>query len=233
MARRKSQPEAVRAKFLLAERLRTVRAELFGERGGPELARRVGIPIRTWYNYESGVTVPSEVLLRFIELTAVEPVWLLHGTGSKFRRANPSGGGSSEKAGSVVTLLRTALRQLEGDPGRSDAPARSSSGSDSATIDLPGDRTVRMEGDAMSPIIADGAFVAFAAEEQAPADLDGKMVVAWLDDRPLVRWFEISGRFAVLRAENPSFEPSMVLIDLGGSPEKTRLRRVLWIGTSH
>ena len=60
MARRKNPPESVRTKGRLAERLREVRSDLFGERGGPELARRLGLPIRTWYNYEIGVTVPAE-----------------------------------------------------------------------------------------------------------------------------------------------------------------------------
>src|SRR5213593_3663621 len=85
MARRKTLPDSVQAKFSLAERLRSLRAELYGERGGPELARRLGLPIRTWYNYESGVTVPAEVVLKIIELTSVEPIWLLHGHGPKFR----------------------------------------------------------------------------------------------------------------------------------------------------
>src|SRR4028119_1498977 len=64
MARRKNLPEAVQTKASLSEQLRAIRAELFGERGGPELARRLGIPIRTWYNYESGVTVPAQGALR-------------------------------------------------------------------------------------------------------------------------------------------------------------------------
>ena len=45
----------------------------------------LGIPVRTWYNYENGVTVPAEIILRIVELTAVEPVWLLRGEGPKFR----------------------------------------------------------------------------------------------------------------------------------------------------
>src|SRR5438270_8742571 len=88
MARRKTLPDSVKAKFELADRLRLLRSELYGERGGPELARRLGLPIRTWYNYESGVTVPAEVVLKIIELTSVEPIWLLHGQGPKFRAAS-------------------------------------------------------------------------------------------------------------------------------------------------
>ena len=66
MARRKTLPESVRTKYSLAERLSALRAELYGERGGPELARQLGLPVRTWYNYESGVTVPAEVILRIV-----------------------------------------------------------------------------------------------------------------------------------------------------------------------
>ena len=85
MARSKTLPESVRAKLALAERLAALRSELFGDRGGPEMARRLGIPVRTWYNYEGGVTVPAEVILKIIELTAVEAGWLLHGEEPKFR----------------------------------------------------------------------------------------------------------------------------------------------------
>ena len=91
MARRKTTPELVREKCSLAERLRAIRAELFGERGGPELARRLGIPVRTWYNYEAGVTVPAEVVLRVIQLTSLEPAWLLTGKGPKFRLSASEG----------------------------------------------------------------------------------------------------------------------------------------------
>jgi hypothetical protein len=69
----------------LAGRLRAVRVERFGDGGLPELARRLDLPARTWHNYESGVTVPGDVLLRFLVITAVEPGWLLDGRGPKYR----------------------------------------------------------------------------------------------------------------------------------------------------
>jgi hypothetical protein len=40
---------------LLAERLKEVWEELFGEYGVSELASRLGIPARTWQNYEMGI----------------------------------------------------------------------------------------------------------------------------------------------------------------------------------
>src|SRR5215469_2426216 len=114
MARRKTLPDSVQAKYALAERLRSLRAELYGERGGPELARRLGLPVRTWYNYESGVTVPAEVILKIVELTSVEPIWLLHGKGPKYRNSVLERRESAIRPGvSVESLLRTALKMLE------------------------------------------------------------------------------------------------------------------------
>ena len=269
MARRKTLPESVRAKYSLAERLSTLRAELYGERGGPELARQLGLPVRTWYNYESGVTVPAEVILRMIELTSVEPMWLLHGKGTKFRpqaaerRETVVGPGVS-----VGSLLRTALHMLE--EGKATQPTLIvSKGSPAHPTDEPSDvvllavddstsgpitkssgpryvaarsewldaerecRCIRIEGAAMSPIVGDGAYVAFAKSEEDPIGLDGKMVVAWVDKQPVVRWFQYGGRYAVLRAENPATNPVTILIDLEDEDRPARFRRVLWINTPH
>jgi len=136
MARQKTPPSAFRSKQVLAERIMALRMELFGSRGGPELARRLGIPTRTWYNYEGGITVPGETLLKIIEVTSVEPKWLLHGTGPRFSapRDDPSQTmtSSAMKVNAMVasalerdmpasskvavcTLLRAALRLLEND----------------------------------------------------------------------------------------------------------------------
>src|SRR5215213_6146213 len=123
MARRKNLPEAVQTKASLSERLRAIRAELFGERGGPELARRLGIPIRTWYNYESGVTVPGEVLLRFVELTGVDPIWLLHGEGPRYRTFPPPVKSSGPEH-SVEALLSRALQRLSRNGLRDEQAAR-------------------------------------------------------------------------------------------------------------
>lgn len=114
MARRKNAPDQVRVKCKLAERLRELRLELFGERGGPEMARRLALPVRTWYNYEAGVTVPAEVVLRIVEMTSAEPTWLLHGKGPRYRNSSPSPlDTSSDSETSVTGLLRAALRRLE------------------------------------------------------------------------------------------------------------------------
>ena len=47
-------------KMDLAYRVRTVREELYGEHGGPLLAQEIGVPFRTWMNYEDGCTIPGK-----------------------------------------------------------------------------------------------------------------------------------------------------------------------------
>ena len=278
MARRKTLPESVRAKLALAERLAALRSELFGDRGGPEMARRLGIPVRTWYNYEGGVTVPAEVILKIIELTSVEAGWLLHGEEPRFRHAHADRGELvGQSTLTVGALLRTALQMLEKDepawtrrdetasgPDQLEGPApgaewnasdsRTALESDrSDTSDGHGDeagsrisqprrdwlaaqrdnRCIQVSGDSMTPILADGASVAFAQGEEDTRQLDGKMVVTWVENQPLVRWFQHCGRFALLRAENPNTVPQQVLVDLEDPKQRPRFRRVVGFNSPH
>jgi len=277
MARRKTLPESVRAKLQLAERLTALRSELFGERGGPEMARRLGIPVRTWYNYEGGVTVPAEVVLKIIELTSVEAGWLLHGEGPKFRHGR---GDHREVATSPTTtigaLLRTALELLERDGstpakvggelndgnhaeysatsndlhslaygdgaiGEEDGRVSRADRTDTDFVESRREwqaahrdnRCIKVSGDAMAPVVADGASVAFARDEEDARQLDGKMVVTWLENQAVVRWFQHCGRFALLRAENPTTVPQQLLVDLEDARQRPQFRRVLWINTPH
>ncbi len=113
MARKKTSLLRVNVKADISRRLREIRQELFGEHGGPELARNLGLPARTWYNYETGVTVPAEVLLSFIEQTETNPLWLLTGNGPKYRR------GLEDMVLSDLTpeeLIRRGLEKLEERP---------------------------------------------------------------------------------------------------------------------
>ena len=68
----------------LASRVREVRENLYGANGGPLLAEALRLPYRTWTNYESGCTIPAQVILRFIEITRADPHWLLTGEGEKY-----------------------------------------------------------------------------------------------------------------------------------------------------
>ncbi|WZO96151.1 S24 family peptidase [Isosphaeraceae bacterium EP7] len=110
MARKKTPKIRINVKASISRRLREIRQEMFGEHGGPELARRLNLPARTWYNYETGVTVPAEVLLGFIEQTSTNPLWLLSGEGAKFHS------GVEDQVLSDLTpveLIRKGLEKLE------------------------------------------------------------------------------------------------------------------------
>jgi hypothetical protein len=263
MARRRNPPELVRAKWQLADRIRSIRTELYGERGLAELAKQIGVPVRTWYSYETGVTVPAEVLLRFIELTHVEPLWLQHGQGNKIQAAAgnmPPGSEADDLfdydqpeavderfwGARFEVELPAEEAALEGESAVSVAvmeppsrPIGRPIGGRVGTQALTHTATrrtlscVRMEGEAMLPIIAPGAFVAIADAAEEPAALEGKMVVARIGGRTLVRWFHRYGQYALLRAENSTFEPKTELIDLASQNADQVIRRVLWIGTSH
>lgn len=273
MARCKNSPDTLRAKSELADRLRQIRTERFGERGGPELSRQLGLPVRTWYNYEVGVTVPGEVLLRFVDLLGVEPQWLLHGEGPKYRPRSISEAARAKDGDSVVGLLRRALELLDTQVGSlpgvafppESRPAYSDSDDSSDSEDTllihvrsdhgadpdrsgpeflkvsrdcwvesdPDFRCARNRGDAMEPVLSDGAFVGFAARPEPVEDLDGELVAYSVDGHPIFRWLQLAGRFALLRAENPARE-AILPVDLEGSPPESRqFRRVLWASSGH
>ena len=68
----------------LAQRVGEIRHEWYGAHGGPLLAEALRLPYRTWRNYEAGVTIPALVILRFIEISGANPLWLLRGEGEKY-----------------------------------------------------------------------------------------------------------------------------------------------------
>jgi transcriptional regulator with XRE-family HTH domain len=96
--------------LVLAGRLRELRRVCFGEHGGPLLAERLGLPPRTWANYEQGVMIPGTVILKLIDATGVSPHWLLTGQGVRSdRRGRARRGVGSlpvHRAGDVVETRR-------------------------------------------------------------------------------------------------------------------------------
>lgn len=97
-----SAPESTPSSGELGERLRVIREEIYGVDGVAELARLLGISARTWTRYEGiGELASAQVLLRFIELTGVDPLWLLKGEGPRYRHTldrRPEGAGPGDGA---------------------------------------------------------------------------------------------------------------------------------------
>jgi hypothetical protein len=114
MARAKTPAKAIATRLALAGRVTALRTEMFGERGGAAMARRLGLPLRTWYNYEEGTAIPAEVVLRVIEMTSVETDWLLNGRGPKYRQTTLNGDDEPRPTALMAhALLKQALELLE------------------------------------------------------------------------------------------------------------------------
>ncbi len=256
MARKKTSTVRVNVKAQISSRLREVRQELFGEHGGPELARRLNLPARTWYNYETGVTVPAEVLLSFIDQTGTNPVWLLAGQGPKYRHGVQD---QVLEGLAPAELIRLGLERLEQEPPQvvlvapEALPAEQVS--DFAVVDLvplgtladghPGPATghvlayrdwvpnpretiaVTVPDAAMHPVLPAGSIVAVDRSVRDPHRLQGKLVAAVLDGRPLIRWLELSGRHLILRPNQPGPEFPLFPFEVDGDPSPW-LGQVAW-----
>ena len=70
----------------LSERIRLVRIDLFGEHGGRLLAGLLRVPQRDLTRMEAGGPIPGLLILRLIEVTGVNPNWLLSGEGDRYDR---------------------------------------------------------------------------------------------------------------------------------------------------
>jgi SOS-response transcriptional repressor LexA len=260
VARKKTPPLRMNVKAQISGRLRDVRQELFGEHGGPELARRLGLPARTWYNYESGVTVPGEVLLNFISHTGVNPLWLLSGQGPRYQRS------AEDQVLADLTpeeLIRRGLEKLEQEPHEvvlvapENLPGENAS--DFVAVDLvspaalmgganpnanrtgahilayrqwiphPRDTVaVRLEDDAMRPILPAGSVVAVDRSMRDPEPLQGRMVAAAPEGRTIIRWMELSGRHMILRPNQPSREHPLIPVELRDRSANPILGQVVW-----
>ena len=104
----------VSVKASLSRRLRDIRQELFGDHGGPELARRLNLPARTM-SPDQGDGAGRGVARLHRPHRALGPLWLLSGEGPSRTRERP--GGSSVLADlSPIELIRRGLEKLEQEP---------------------------------------------------------------------------------------------------------------------
>jgi hypothetical protein len=256
VARKKTSKVRVNVKASISRRLRDVRQELFGEHGGPELARRLNLPARTWYNYETGVTVPAEVLLSFIDQTGANPVWLLSGEGERYHREPDS---TSLSNLSPIQLIRRGLEKLEQQPSEvpSIDPIQGDPRSDFVSVSLVPLASliqgtidprlvegqvlayrawlphaletvaVRLEDEAMFPILPAGSVVAIDRSVTDPQRLQGKMVAAKLEGSTMIRWLDLSGRHLIFRPNMPSRDYPLIPVELDDSANPI-LGQIVW-----
>ena len=88
--------QKIQRRIGIAARVRQIRRDFYGEDGVEKLAGALGVPAETWRNYERGVTMPAELLLAFMALTAPIPTGYSLVTGNALvRRLRSLGGGTS------------------------------------------------------------------------------------------------------------------------------------------
>jgi hypothetical protein len=257
VARKKTPKVRLSIKTSLSRRLREIRQELFGDHGGPELARRLSLPARTWYNYETGVTVPAEVLLAFIELTGASPTYLVSGEGARY-----AGPPEEHRVAdlSPIELIRRGLEKLERERA---VPTPATAGPEGSPAEFlavnvfppeeltsPNPDPTRAEGrvlayphwfpnpsetiagrvgdDSMSPILPEGSIVAIDRTQDDPTALQGRIVAARHEGRLLIRWLDVSGRHVILRPNHPGRDHPLVAVEADEQPADFLLGRVVW-----
>jgi hypothetical protein len=87
---------------------------------------------------------------------------------------------------------------------------------------------VRLEDDAMHPILPSGSIVAVDRSVTDPQQLQGRIVAACPDREPLIRWLEISGRHLILRPNQPTRDHPMVPVEIDGQPDGMIIGQVVW-----
>ena len=87
--------ELVELRRAIAGRVEIVQRVATGRFGGAAMARRLGIPERTWYGlvHRKGHAISAHVILQLLYYYRVEAAFLLHGTGPIFRLDAANGSG--------------------------------------------------------------------------------------------------------------------------------------------
>src|SRR5262249_30732573 len=87
---------------------------------------------------------------------------------------------------------------------------------------------VRLEDDAMHPILPAGSRVAIDRSVTNPQLLQGRMVAAAPEGKPMVHWLDLSGRHMILRPHQPNREHPLIPIEMGGRGEGVIIGQVVW-----
>lgn len=214
MPRQKNEPDVVSRKMDLAQRLKQIRLEIFGHRGGPELARRLNLPTRTWYNYEKGVTIPGEILLDFLLLTQVPLENLLTGIEEKPEQ---------QKRVSLPGALKIEPTESVESDSYQVEPLRKAE-SAAATVQM----VVQTTDGSMLPSLPPGTLIGLgdSIEPSALQSLEGQIVVSWRLETPIVRRLQFHNAQWVLEADQAGW-PATALPSAAG--EFSKLQRVLWL----
>jgi Peptidase S24-like len=241
VARKKTDKRLVELRASLAGRIREIRQERFGENGRTVVARRLNVPDRSWYNYEAGHTVPAEILLSFIRLTGVNPMWLLQGKGQKYYPA------IDDLLSELTPMVTIALRNLPKEPVSEFVAVDLYPLADIARTILDPGRVeghvlayrnwlpnrwetigTRLTDDAMDPILPAGSIVAVDRSATDPRKLKGQIVAACPDGTPMIRRLSVDDRLMILQPNHSTKEFPPIAIALDKPRPPIIVGKVIW-----
>lgn len=87
---------------------------------------------------------------------------------------------------------------------------------------------VRLNDDAMHPVLAAGSVVAIDRSVTDPQLLHGKIVAACPEGVSMIRWLDLSGRHLILRPNAPGHDHPLIPVELNGQANETILGQVVW-----
>ena len=89
---------------------------------------------------------------------------------------------------------------------------------------------VRLEDDAMHPILPAGSIVAIDLTQYDPRLLQGRIVVVRPEPggTPMIRWLEISGKHLILRPNQPSRNHPLIPIEISSIRDDLIIGQVVW-----
>jgi hypothetical protein len=87
---------------------------------------------------------------------------------------------------------------------------------------------IRLDDDAMNPILPAGSVVAIDRSLTDPSQLQGRIVLANPEGEPIVRWLEISGRHLILKPNQPGPAHPILPVEFEGKSSSVILGQVVW-----
>ena len=75
----------------LCARAKLVRIDVYGEQGIAAIAEILRVKPEVWASFEAGGEVAGHVLLKFIDATGVNPIWLFSAQGERYGPNGPKG----------------------------------------------------------------------------------------------------------------------------------------------
>lgn len=195
------------------------------------MAAAIGVPYRTYQNYENGTAPPKiEVLYRLVDL-GFRPDWALRGIAPM--RGTEGGAGDVVPSGLVALPLYTAPRAAAGGGSIDVAEEQQLMAIDEAWLRRtfavsPRDLALMVvDGESMEPTIRAGEILLFDRSEAGLKLRDGIFIVR-LEGAVMVKRLQLMpGRKLQVASDNPAFKP--YTIELADGVDFAVIGRVVFV----